>query len=73
MALSLVMCLRVSLLQLMEAGPAGVPGPAVTSAVAAGVPSGHAPAPVLHPRTVAKNVKERRIKSSPATPNLVVN
>lgn len=56
------MCLRVALRQLMEAGPAGVPGPAVTSAVAAGAPSGPAPAPVLHPRTVARNVKERRIR-----------
>lgn len=57
----------------MEAGPAGVPGPAVTSAVAAGAPSGRAPAPVLHLRTVGKNAKERRIRSSPATPNPAVS
>lgn len=49
-------------LQLMEAGPAGVPGPAATSAVVVDAPFGRAPAPALHPRMVGRSVKERRTR-----------
>lgn len=59
-------------LQWMEAGLAGVPGPAVINAVAVGAPYALAPAPALHPRMVGRSVKERRTRSNPATPNPAV-
>lgn len=56
----------------MEDGLAGVPGLAAISVVVGDVLFGLAPAPALHPRMVGRNVKERRIRSNPATPNPVV-
>jgi len=57
----------------MEAGPDGAPGPAAISAVVADAPYALAPAPALHPRMVGGSVRERRTRSSLATPNLVVS
>lgn len=56
----------------MEAGLAGVPGPAATSAAAAGAPYARAPAPAPHPRTEGGSAKERRTRSNRATPNPAV-
>lgn len=56
----------------MEVGLAGVLGLAVISVVVVDAPYGLVPAPVLHPRMVGRSVKERRTRSSPATPNPVV-
>lgn len=56
----------------MVAGLAGVPGPAVISAVVAGAPYALALVPALPPRMVGRSVKERRTRSNPATPNPAV-
>lgn len=64
--------MAVSTMQWMEVGLGGVPGPAVINNVAVAAQYAHAPAPVLLPRTVAGNVKERRTRSNHATPNPVV-
>lgn len=56
----------------MEAGLAGVRGPAVINVAVADAPYGLAPAPALRPRTVGRSVKGRRTRSSPATPNPAV-
>lgn len=57
----------------MEDGLAGVPGLAVISAVVAAAPFGLAPALVPLPRMVGRSAKERRTRSSRATPNPVVS
>lgn len=58
--------------QWMEAGPTGVHGPFVISAVVAAARYALAPAPALHPKMVGRSVSERKTRSSRATPNLVV-
>ena len=56
----------------MGVGLAGVPGPAVISAVVADALYGLAPAPARHPRMVGRSVRERRTRSNLATPNPAV-
>lgn len=58
--------------QWTEAGLAGALGPAVIKPAAEDAPSGPAPVPVLHPKTEAANVQERRTRSNPATPSPAV-
>lgn len=73
MSILLILLLIYALtLQWMEDGLAGVPGLTAISAVVVDVLFGLAPAPAPHPRMVERNVKERRIRSNPATPSPVV-
>lgn len=59
-------------MQWMEGGPDGVRGLAVISSVVVDAPYVLAPAQALHPRMVARSVRERKTKSSRVAPNHAV-